>query len=453
MSALNQYISLFESNREVIEASTPAVLNVLHKRALEAVRGAQLPTRKTESYGKTSIEDMFAPDYGININRISFPADIARAFKCDVPNLSTLLGIVVNDIFVPTTTLRKNLSKDVTVCSLALAARQSPELIERYLGSIAPMGNPGVALNSMLVQDGVFIHIPAHTVVEHPIQIVNIFSAPTSLMASRRVLIVLEEGAECSVILCDHTQNKDEKFLSSEVIEIAAGRNSKLDLVVLEESSEKTSRYSIVYAQQQEGSDLNINTTTIQNGITRNEYNIDIIGEQARAELTGMVIADGNRHVDNYSNVSHNAPHSKSNQLFKYLIDDNATGAFEGGIYVSENAPFSEGYQSNRNILASESARMYSKPQLLIYNDEVKCSHGAATGQLDQNQLFYMQTRGIPLNTAKHLLMQAFMTDAIAQIRIDAIRSRLALLIDKRLSGENAVCSSNCAATSGCANV
>lgn len=448
MSALTQYISLFCDNRATIEKDTSDILKELHERALQALDGATLPTKRTEGFEKTSVDEMFSPDFGVNINRLPFPADIARTFRCDVPNLSTLLGVVINDIFTPTNTLLKKLDHGATVCSLAKAAKDKPELVRKYLGSTAPLSDPGVALNSLLLQDGVFIHIPAGAVIRQPIQIVNIFSAPASMLAVRRVVIALEEGAQCSVLLCDHTQNKENNYLSSEVIEVVAGRDSRLDLVSLEESSERTARYSILYARQEDGSDLNINTTTIFNGKTRNNFNVDIAGEHAHSELTGMVIADGNRHVDNYSNVSHNAPRSKSEQLFKYLLDNDATGAFEGGIYVSRNAPYSEGYQSNRNIIASQGARMYSKPQLLIYNDEVKCNHGSATGQLDANQLFYMQTRGIPLATAKQLLMQAFMTDAIAHIRIDAIRTRLAMLIEKRLSGENATCSYNCA--SGC---
>lgn len=444
MSAINQYTELYELAREALESKTPALLNSLRSEARKALAGASLPTKRTEGYAKTSIEDMFAPDYGVNLNRIHFPVDIARAFKCEVPNLSTLLGLVLNDVFVPTATLQNNLPEGATVCSLAYAAGKYPEIVRKYLGRIAPMNNPAVALNTLLLQDGAFIHIPANMAVEHPIQIVNIFSATVPLLAMRRVLIVLDEGASCSVLLCDHTQEKNNSYLSSEVIEVFAGRNSRLDFVSLEESSAKTSRHSMLYARQEDGSDLNVNSTTIHNGNTRNEFNVDIVGEYANTELSGMVIAGGERHVDNYSNVSHNSPHSKSNQLFKYLVDDRATCAFEGGITVSNNAPFTEGYQSNRNILASEDARMYSKPQLLIYNDEVKCSHGAATGQLDEKQLFYMQTRGIPVETARRLLMQAFMTDAVARIRMDAVRTRLGQLIEKCLGGEYASCSGDC---------
>lgn len=153
-----------------------------------------------------------------------------------------------------------------------------------------------------------------------------------------------------------------------------------------------------------------------------------------------MVIADGRMHVDNCSSVNHLAPRSTSTQLFKYLLDGSATGAFEGGICVSPEASFTESCQSNRNILASPDARMHTTPQLLIYNDEVKCSHGAATGQLDANALFYMQTRGIPEHTARQLLMQAFMTDALDTIAVEGIRSRLAMLVERRLSGDQTLC-------------
>ena len=444
MSALNQYIELYKSGKQELEGNSPALFNSLRETALKALDGAQLPTCRTEGYAKTSIEDMFAPDYGVNLNRINFPVDLARTFRCEVPNLSTLLGVVINDIFVPTATLNNNLPEDITVTSLAKAAKEHPELVGRYLGKVAPMDNPSVALNTLLLQDGVFVYVPKNRSAGHIIQIVNIFSAPVSLLAARRVLVVAEEGASCSLLICDHTQEKNNSYLSSEVIEVVAERNSRVDIVCMEESNANTSRHSLLYARQETGSDLNINTTTLFNGTTRNEFNIDIAGEYAETELSGMVVASDKNHVDNFSSVNHNAPHSKSNQLFKYLVDGNAVCAFEGGINVSKDAPFTEGYQSNRNILASKDARMYTKPQLLIYNDEVKCSHGAATGQLDEKQLFYMQTRGIPEATARQLLMQAFMTDAVARVRIDAIRTRLGMLVEKRLGGENIMCSGDC---------
>lgn len=440
MSSLTQYTDLYQAQRQALASHSAPLLDSRREAAFEALRGKTLPRRGDEGYEKTSIEDMYAPDFGVNVNRVNIPTDVARSFRCDVPNVSTLLGVVINDTFVPTSTLQKNLPDGVTVMSLNRAAAEKPELVKRYLGSVAPGDDVSVALNDLLLQDGVFIHVSRGTEIQHPIQIVNIFNSEMPLMGIRRVVVALEEDSRAALLLCDHTQAEGVDFLASEVVEISMGRNSHLDYCTIEESSANTRRHSRLFACQEEGSELKINTTTLLNGVTRNDFTVDLKGEHAQTELSGMVTADRKMHVDNKSDVNHLAPRCHSNQLFKYLLDDEAQGAFEGGIYVSPDAPFTEGYQSNRNVVASDDARMHTKPQLLIYNDEVKCSHGATVGQLDRNALFYMQTRGIPENVARRLLMQAFMTDALDTISIEGIRSRLAMLVEKRLSGDSALC-------------
>ena len=156
--------------------------------------------------------------------------------------------------------------------------------------------------------------------------------------------------------------------------------------------------------------------------------------------LAGMAIGSGNQHADNSSNVNHRAAHCRSSQLFKYVLDDQSTGAFEGSILVSPEAPYTEAYQSNRNMLASQQARMHTKPQLEIYNDEVKCSHGATTGQLDASALFYMRSRGISEKEARLMLMQAFMADVIETVRMEGLRDRLRHLVEKRFYGQQTLC-------------
>ncbi|MEE0978028.1 MAG: Fe-S cluster assembly protein SufD [Muribaculaceae bacterium] len=440
MEALKQYIDLYTGNADVISANSAPAINALRDDACRRLLNSRFPDKRDEGFQKTSINDMFAPDYGVNINRVNIPVDIAASFKCDIPNVSTLLSIVVNDRFVATRSLLNNLPDGVTVTSLAAAAKENPELVSRYYGRIAPADNVNVALNNMLVQDGVFIHIRKGVTLEKPLQLVNIFSSPTPTLAFRRILIVAEENSRVNILACDHTQSENIPFLSSEVVEIALGNNAAVGFYSIEESSPDTSRYSQMFVTQQTGSDFTSATATLLNGSTRNDFNVTLNGEHARTMLAGMVIADKKSHVDNNSNVIHAAPHCHSNQLFKYLLDGNSNGAFEGSIVVTPEAPFTEGYQSNHNILASDSAKMHTRPQLLIFNDEVKCSHGATTGQLDQNALFYMQTRGIPQQQAKRLLMQAFMSDAIDSIRVEPIRDRLRHLVERRLAGDELLC-------------
>ena len=451
MSALTQYINIYKEQTAAFNGNSAPALNALRPAALAALeRVGRLPERTDEGFEKTSVEEMFAPDFGLNPDRMPIAADIAATFRCDVPNLSSLLALVVNDRFVPSATLLKNLPEGVRVCSLRQAAADTPSLIEGRYGKLADVAAAGgVALNTLLAQDGVLIHVPAGVRMERPVQLVNIFSATFPFMAPRRILLVVEDGAEVSVLKCDHSQRAEVDYLSSEVVEIYAGEGARVGWYDIEESSATTRRYCQVFVRQLAGSSVNACAATLTNGNTRNEFNFDIQGDGCHTVLNGLAIGSDAEHIDNNSQLRHASDHSHSSQLFKYVLDGAATGAFEGGIEVCHHARYNEAYQSNRNILASTDARMHSKPQLLIYNDDVKCSHGATTGQLDQRAIFYMQARGIPLAEARRMLMQAFLMDVVDTIHLEPLRDRLRHMVERRFAGEAASCHS-CAAASGC---
>lgn len=440
MGSIKQYTDLYDSARDAIFASTGEPMNAMRDAAREGMDGESLPTKRTEGFEKTSIEDMFAPDYGVNVNRIGIPVDIAATFRCDVPNLSTLQATVINDKFVPSANLAERLPAGVSFMSLARASREMPEVVDRYYGSLAPLADNSVSLNTMLVQDGVFIRVERGVRLEKALQLVNIFSSPTPLAAFRRVLVVVEDDAELRLLVCDHTQDREQKYLGSQIVEIIAGRNARIEMCEIEESSPLTSRYSRMFVRQDEGSEVTVNSTTLTCGTTRNDFFVELNGEHCSCNLSGMAIGSGQMHIDNDTAVLHHSPHCHSNQLFKYVLDEQSSGAFEGSITVTPNAPYTEAYQSNRNILASEHARMHCKPQLIINNDEVKCSHGATTGQLDEDAMFYMRSRGIPEAEARRMLMQAFMVDVIDSVKIPGLRERLLHLVDRRFSGELGNC-------------
>ena len=442
MNALDQYIDLYEANAATVSAHSAGALNAARAGALELLkRVGRLPHKGEEGYEKTSVDDMFAPDYGVNIGRVNIPVDLAAVFHCGVPTASTWLGAVANDKFVPTESLLRNIPEGVTVMSLAAAAAEMPDVVEKYYGRIASeeRGGTPLALNTLLAPAGVVIHVRSGVKAANPLQIVNLLSSPVPLMAVRRVLVVAEEDSDISILFCDHSRCEI-KCLASQVIEIYAGKGAHVNVCDMEESSSGTSRFSQLFAEQHEGSELRINGLTLLNGITRNEYYIVQKGSRAVTTLDGMAIGNGEQHIDNFSELSHSGDHGRSNQLFKYVLDGSSSGAFAGTITVESGARFNEAYQSNRNILASREARMHTKPQLLIFNDDVKCSHGATTGQLDQNALFYMRQRGIPLAEARMMLMQAFMMDIIDNVGIDGLSERLRHLVERRFRGEEMMC-------------
>lgn len=441
MNPLNQYIDLYYHNEQTIRQNSPETFNRLRPDALSALKKfGRFPDSKDEGYQHCSLEKMFEPDYGVNISRVRFAVDLGLSFHCDVPNVSTLLGVIVNDEFRPTAQLLKNLPKGVSVMSLASAAKANHDFVEKYLNRLSDNSDAASALNTLLLQDGVLIRIEAGVKLDKAIQIVNIFNAEASLMSVRRLLIVVEEGASAKMLVCDHSQSDEYDYLSNQVVEVFLENGASLDYCDIEESSARTSRISQLFVSQNRDSHLTINGASLTVGTTRNEYHITLAEPGAETEIACMAVADGTQVIDNSSNIRHDAPRCRSNQMFKYLLDGKANGAFEGLIYVAPDAVHTEAYQNDRNLLASEDARMHSAPQLEIYCDDVKCSHGAATGQLDQQALFYMQTRGVPRNEARMMLMQAFMADIIDRVAIDGLRDRLRHLVERRLSGESANC-------------
>lgn len=440
MNALKQYTGLFTSCRELFDRNSAPAINRLRPDALRKLENRRLPERGSDNYEITDLEGILSEDFGLNPNRIPFPADTSHSFHCGVPAISPLPVTVVNDIcHAPAAA---ELPEGVFAGSLKDFCIQYPRAAEAFYGSSADMENPLVALDTLLVQDGVAVYVPDGVAVERPIQIVNILTGAKPLMAVRRILVILGEGAEAKILSCDHTQSPGVKLASLQVTEIFAGKGSVLDWCEMEESSEDTARLSSTYLKQEEGSRVNATGFTLHNGITRNECRARLSGRNASLDLSGMGIEDGRELLDTYTVISHEVPECRSNELFKYVVDDDAKGAFAGLIHVFPGAEKIEAYQSNRNILGSDTARMFSKPQLEIYNDDVKCSHGTATGQLDANQVFYMRTRGIPEEKAHLLLKQAFMADVIDRVRIPALKDRLTMLVEKRFSGYSAACTS-----------
>ena len=439
MNALQQYIDLYDECREVLEQQSPALLNMVRRTAREQLATARLPRKGSEDYEATDLEAVFAHDYGVNVNRLPFEADPGETFHCDVPNLSTCLYYSSNDAFHSSATAERNIGQ-VVVEPFSMAAVDYPELMADYYGKIAKMGDPTVALNSLLVQDGLLIYVPDGVVAERPIQLVNIFNAALDMMVQRRLLIVVGKNAAIKLLACDHTQSPDYRYLNNQVVEIVAMQGAMLDYYDMEESTPKTSRVSSIYVEQHEGSNVLIDGITLTNGFTRNNYHVEVNGEHAETHLLGMTIASGEQHVDSHTFISHNAPRCHSNEMFKYVLNDNAVGAFAGKILVKPNCPRVEAYQGNRNLCGAPTAKMYTKPQLEIYTDDVMCSHGSAVGQLDEEALFYMRSRGIGIEEARRLLMQAFVADVIDGVRLDALKDRLHYLVEKRFAGTLSNC-------------
>ena len=434
MGSEQQYIDLYKQCRGIICEHSSDVMNAVRDEAFERFVASGFPTRKVERYKYTDIQKLFEPDYGLNLNRLQIPVDPYNAFRCDVPNLSTSLYFVVNDMFYHDEKPKGHLPEGVIIGSLKDFATSE------YYNRLAGKANDAVTdLNTMLAQDGLYVYVPKNVKVDRAIQVINILRSDVDLMVNRRVLIVLEEGAELKMLFCDHAAD-DRHFLATQVIEAYVGENASLDLYCLEETHHKNVRVSNVYIDQQANSRVNHNVITLHNGITRNKLDLTFSGEGAECQCYGCVIADKQQHVDNNTLIVHKVPHCTSNELYKYVLDDKATGAFAGRVLVEHGAQKTTSQMTNQNLTATKEARMFTQPMLEIYADDVKCAHGSTVGVMDETALFYMRQRGIPEAEARSLLKNAFMGQVIDQIKYEPLRQKLYVKVEKRFRGELEKC-------------
>lgn len=439
MKAEETYLEIYQQYSDVVAQHAPSLLNGRREAALAVLKEKGIPDLSQEEYRHFDLQQALSYDFGMNLNRFVTKLNPQDVFCCDVPNLSTRLLFVVNDTCskIPLTV---PLPKGVLCGSLQDFAISHADLLEPYYGHLSANSSDGmVALNTIFAQDGFVLYIPAGVQIDKPIQLIQVLHGNEDRLVNRRLLVIAEEGAHAQLLVCDHALSS-KKFFSNQVTEIFVGKNANLEFYELEMDHDDTVRVSNTLIKQEENSNLLLNGITLQNGLTRNNINVKLVGEHAVTNLSGMALADQQHVIDNHLFVEHIAPHCTSHELYKYVIDDQARGVFGGRILVAKNAQKTAAYQSNKNLCSTREARMFTKPQLEIYADDVKCSHGTATGQIDEKALFYMRTRGISETEARLLLKFAFTADVLDNIRLEPLKDRMRMLVEKRFRGELAKC-------------
>ena len=393
-----QYTDFYAQAGKLICERSCEVMNTPRAEALRTFPALGFPTKKVERYKYTDVAEDFAPNYGIALTPL------------EVKNLPYCHRI-----------------------------SEAPVDVTPYYNKLADRQDAVVALNTMLSVDALVIYVPRNTKVEHPIQISNVLKGEQDTMVNRRILIILEQCAEADIVITDKAVDQMH-FLSNQVVEVFAGDGSHLNLYEVEETHLLCTRYSSVFVQQGRDSHVHHTSFTLFNGHTRNRMDVSLKGEGSEVILNGCVIADKTQHVDNNTLIDHQVGSCQSNELYKYVLDDSSVGAFAGRILVREGAQKTISNETNANLCATSSARMYTQPMLEIYADDVKCSHGSTVGQMSDEALFYMRQRGISEQEARLLLKSAFITEVIETIPLEALRDRLHVLVDKRLRGELSKC-------------
>ncbi len=406
---MNQYVQLYNDILPLLGERCSAVLNAQREAAMETFKALGFPSRKVERYRYTDVAEAFAPNYGMSLS----PYTIKGA-----------------DYVYPVS--------------------EAPIDVTPYYNRIADGNDALTALNTALAYDALVVYIPKGTVCKNPIRIENILSGAQDTMILRRILIIMEESSEATIFFVDHAKQASAvgesaseegsavpQYLTLQVVEVFCKDNAHLDMYEVEETDSRCRRFSNLYAKADRDAVVRHNSITLSNGITRNGTDIMLAGEGSDVTMNGAIIADGQQHVDNNTLIDHQVPRCTSNELYKYVVDDEAVGAFAGRILVREGAGQTYSQETNNNMCASDTARMYTQPMLEIYADDVKCAHGSTVGVMDESALFYMQQRGIPLETARTLLKNAFISQVVDELHWHGLRDRIHILAEKRLSKED----------------
>jgi Fe-S cluster assembly protein SufD len=435
-------LQLYSEHTEVLSNGNGPEVNHQRAKALDDFRRLGIPTTKNEAYRYTRIEDYLKGEYDMEFVNDPFRINLKDIFKCDIPELGTHVVLVLNGFYYLENQV-EGLPEGIIICGLKEASFKYPEIFNRHYGKYAATDTDGlVALNTMFANDGVFVYIPGGISLERPLQIINLSFSLRNLRIIRRNLIVADDNTSCNIVVCDHTLCAH-SFITNSLTEIYAGRGARIDFSRMQNENGFSSQITHTFIRQEEKSAVTSNTVSLHGGLIRNNFFVKLNGRGCESNLYGLFFGDDNQHVANYTLVNHAMPECTSNQLFKGILDDRATGSFNGKIYVSKDAQKTQAYQKNNNILLSPDARMNTKPHLEIYADDVKCSHGATTGRLDSEALFYLKSRGIGEKEARQLLMYAFADEIISKIQLPQLRERIIELVDKRLRGELGRCN-NC---------
>jgi Fe-S cluster assembly protein SufD len=321
----------------------------------------------------------------------------------------------------------------MVVGGLHEASETQTNAFNRHFAQYADYENtPFTALNTAFAQHGLFVYVPRNTVVEAPLHVVNLARADDDLFYQPRNLIVVEAGAQFRIVEQYGSLTGTPTFANA-VAEYYAGAGAHVQGFKVQNEGPEASRIDTVHAYQGEGSTFSMHTTTLSGTLVRNNLNMLPDAEYCETHMYGLFLADGTMHVDNHTLVDHARPNCFSNELYKGILDDRATGVFNGKVLVRPDAQKTNAYQSNKSIVLSETAHMYAKPELEIYADDVKCSHGATTGQVEPEALFYLRSRGLSERQARKLLLLAFARDVLDAVPLEPLREHLDALVAARL--------------------
>lgn len=441
-TAAEELVDLFTQNQSIYNEGCPAFMNDARDVAIVKFKAQGIPSRKNENYKYTDLRPVFQNDFSVVPRYVEQNIDLHEVFNCDVPQLNSHIILLINGWYYGRNRKMGNFPEGVICSSLQHAAQQHGALVEKHYNQLAvesddPMSN----LNTSFAKDGLFFYVPDNVTIEAPVQVINLLSAKVNTFAVQRNLFILGKNSEARIVFCDHTLNQN-YYIHNNHSECYVGQDARFGFYSIQNQHNGAVNNTHFFSKLERNANLDTNVITLNGGIVRNNLTVKLAGEYAHANVNGLILADENQHIDNFTTIDHVAPNCTSSQLYKNILDDQSSGAFSGKIHVFRDAQKTEAFQQNNNVLLSESAEMNSKPQLIIEADDVRCSHGATIGRIDEDALFYLRTRGIGEKEARLMIMFAFADQVLSQIGVTELRERMEELVDKRLRGELGPCQS-----------
>lgn len=394
------------------------------------------PKRKDEEWRFTNLAPLLKTDYKL------FPEteEVSIGYK-DIKqyllhDMDTYDIVFVNGVYSSYLSSTTHEEADICVLSCAMEKMVYRSVIENYYGKIAPKEESLVSLNTAFFQDGAYIYVPDKVILSKPIQIIFLSTAAEDeVMYHPRNLIVIGKNSQAQIIERHQTINAKPNLTNS-VTEIHVGKNSELDYYKIQNDTQEASLLDHTYIEQERDSVASVHTFSFGGNLTRNDLNFIQKGENCNSILNGITVIGGKQHVDHHTKVDHQYPHCASHELYKGIYDDSSHGVFNGKIYVHPEAQKLNSFQQNNNVLLTNKAAIDTKPQLEIFADDVRCTHGCTVGQLDELALFYMQQRGIPKKEAQALLLYTFAAEVLEHVKISQIKNRITAIIAKKLNIE-----------------
>lgn len=403
--------------------------------ALQRLLDEGLPTNKMEHWRNSKIFEHLDKDFLFELPQQPAPEN----FCCNITNLDTNVVSLVNGFYADDNQL-KITDEGIVVGSMRVAMQTYAHLFEKHFGTCRVNDRNGFTnINDALWQDGFFVYVPKNVHSDKPLQIIKIIDAGENAFVQTRNMVVLDENASLQIIDCDDTVHPQSCFCHS-YTEFVVGDNARLETYKLQNVNDKSVFINTQATEMSAYANLQSHIVSFNGGLIRNDITVNMNGEGGETNIYGLYLMDKQQHVDNQLRVNHNVPNCNSNELFKGILDEEATAVFNGHVYVAPDAQKTNAYQNNKNLILTPTAKVNTMPFLEIYADDVKCSHGSAIGQLDANQLFYMRQRGISKANARTLLMYAFAAEVSNHIDIEAMRERVDNLIKRRLRGELTCC-------------